>query len=86
MSSNVLQCDLIHGVNIEQNGVEGCSLGWTLLYRDTFAPVIFVRLSDYAGIFCESIETKYRVLEQHLLVFCKLIQYRYIRHGIVFHI
>ena len=41
---------------------------WELLYRNTFNPVSFVKVSEHAGIFCESIGTKYRVPEHHLFV------------------
>ena len=46
----------------------------------------------YAGTFCKSIETCHvlqgiaiKASERHSLVFCKLLQYRYIMHEILYH-
>ena len=50
---------------------------WALLYRDTFTLAFFCKSIEHAGTFCESIGTKYRVLEHHALVFCELLQYNY---------
>ena len=58
---------------------------WAHLYCDTFTPVLFVKVLEHACTFCESIRTKYRVPEHHPLVFFKVLQYHYIKHGIVFH-
>ena len=58
---------------------------WPFLYRDNFTPVLLIGVSEYAGPFCESIGTKYRIPEHYPLVFFKLLQYYYIRHGIVSH-
>ena len=58
---------------------------WTRLYCGIFTPVLFVKVPEHAGTFSESIGTKYRVPEHHPLVFCKLLQYHYIRHGLAFH-
>ena len=41
------------------------------------------KVSVHFGTFCESICTKYRILEHHPHVFCKLLQYHCIRYWIV---
>ena len=46
---------------------------WALLFRDTFTPVLSVKVSEHAGTFYESIGTKYRVPEHHPLVFLQII-------------
>ena len=57
---------------------------WAHLYRDTFAPVLLIKVSEKGDTFCESIGINFRVPEHHILGFCKLLQYRYIGQGIVF--
>ena len=54
---------------------------WALLYRDIFTPVHFIiKVSEHADT------SKYaiKVSERHQHVFCIILQYRYIRHEILF--
>ena len=62
-----------------------CVHNWALLCHDTFTPVVFAKVSEHAGTFCESVGTKHRLPEHPSFVFCKLLLYHYFPHRIVFH-
>ena len=63
-----------------------CTMGiicsGALLYRDTYMPVLFVKVSEPASTSIIAI----KVSERHLLAFFRLLQYRYIRYGILFQV
>ena len=64
---------------------------WAILYRDTFTPVLFVKVSE-ANITYRISSSSTLVsspassgASSSTLVFCKLLQYHYFTHEIVFH-